>query len=105
MMPKTSVSPAAIRNSITPSCSPFSVCSRTRRGFKGKGPKKRRGRSAPFAVRRAGAPLLHRAVLLVAVLVVRAHRLLDLHHRVVGGGWTPNRPQQVIVPEEACAAD
>src|SRR5947209_4473660 len=27
MMPRTSVSPAAIRNSMTPSCSPFSPCS------------------------------------------------------------------------------
>src|SRR6185503_3262119 len=30
MMPNTSVSPAAIRNSITPYCRPFSSCSKTR---------------------------------------------------------------------------
>src|SRR2546429_2197310 len=30
MMPKTSVSPAASRNSISPNCRPFSDCSRTR---------------------------------------------------------------------------
>ncbi len=28
MMPNTSVRPAAIRNSMTPSCSPFRTCSR-----------------------------------------------------------------------------
>src|SRR5215813_10409611 len=30
MIPNTSVSPAASRNSIRPNCRPFSVCSRTR---------------------------------------------------------------------------
>src|SRR5215472_6330599 len=63
MMPKTSVSPAAIRNSITPSCSPFSACSRTRRRFT--------------------PPLFHPAFLVVRIPVVGENRLLDLHHGVL----------------------
>src|SRR5256886_17008555 len=62
MMPKTSVSPAAMRNSMTPYCSPFSACSSTRS-------------TAPT---RAFLPL-HPAVLGVGVLVVLEDRLLELH--------------------------
>src|SRR5262245_10359301 len=77
MMPNTSVSPAAIRKSMTPSCRPFSACSRTRiTGAQNKG------------ARRATAPLprsvrqrlpLHSTFLIVGVLVVLEDGLLDLH--------------------------
>src|SRR5262249_56747774 len=62
MMPKTSVRPAAIRNSMTPNWSPLRHCSTTRSQFNG----------------RARLPL-HRALLVVRVLVVLEHRLLNLH--------------------------
>src|SRR5690242_18312574 len=62
MMPNTSVSPAAIRNSITPNCRPLRHCSRT---------------SSPLT--RAPALPLHRTVLVVGVLVVLEDGLLDLH--------------------------
>src|SRR5438132_11680922 len=61
MMPKTRVSPAAIRNSMTPYCNPFSACSST---------------STPAI--RARLPL-HPAVPGVGVLVILEDRLLDLH--------------------------
>src|SRR5689334_20235033 len=63
MMPKTRVKPAAIRNSITPNCRPFRHCSRTST--------------------RALLPL-HRALLVVRVLVVLEDRLLDLHLHLAG---------------------
>src|SRR5437660_3558798 len=63
MMPNTSVSPAAIRNSITPSCRPFRHCSATRSAVNA-GPRRRS---------------LHRTFLVVGVLVVLEDRLLDLH--------------------------
>src|SRR5207244_13534280 len=88
MMPNTSVRPAASRNSITPSCSPFSVCSATRMRFMNK----KGARSAPC---RPPAPLpLHLAVLRVGVLVIGEHGLLDLHDRVGGRRRTRNRLQQ-----------
>src|SRR5262249_50883567 len=62
MMPKTSVRPAAIRNSMTPNWSPLRHCSTTRSQFNG----------------RVRLPL-HRALLVVGVLVVLEDRLLDLH--------------------------
>src|SRR2546422_11645650 len=62
MMPKTSVSPAAMRNSITPNCRPLRPCS-----------------SASRKVRRLP---LHRALLVVGVLVVLEHRLLGLHREL-----------------------
>src|SRR5262245_48916251 len=65
MMPNTSVSPAAIRNSVTPNWTPLRACSRTRSRF---------------------SPLpLHPAVLRVRVLVVLEDRLLDLHLRLSAG--------------------
>src|SRR6266852_2932610 len=82
MMPNTSVRPAAIRNSITPSWSPLRVCSSTRTKFM---PKTRGARSnrAPHRCRR---PLLlspHPAFLGVGILVVGEDRFLDLHHRIL----------------------
>src|SRR5712692_7884060 len=102
MMPKTSVRPAAIRNSITPSCSPLRVCSRTRTKFK----REKTGRvsfrarflrhdaancamsGARRPLRRAevnrrrrsasGLLLLHPAFLGVGILVVGEDRFLDL---------------------------
>src|SRR6266571_3808634 len=67
MMPKTSVRPAAIRNSVTPSWRPLSVCSRTR---------KKTFRTLP----------LHPAFLVVGVLVILEDGLLDLHLDVAGDG-------------------
>src|SRR5260221_5932903 len=84
MMPKTSVSPAAMRNSITPSWSPLSVCSRTRTRFIGRPTKKGRGVvRAPELRCDAGGRSPHPAFLGVGILVVGEHRLLDLHHRVL----------------------
>src|SRR5216684_3950519 len=86
MMPKTSVRPAAIRNSITPSCSPLSVCSRTRIRFKGGGTKKGRGSfRAPGLRCVPGRPLSQGAFLVVGILVVGEDRLLDFHHRILAG--------------------
>src|SRR6266853_6553417 len=95
MIPKTSVRPAAIRNSITPSCSPLSACSRTRKRFMARkpGPRdERRGASVPSRggkpaprPRRPALPLLHRAFLGVGILVVGEDRLLDFHHRILAG--------------------
>src|SRR5712691_3474938 len=93
MMPKTSVRPAAIRNSITPSCSPLSVCSSTRTKFMARKPglrderrgasvPSRRGKPAPRP-RRPALPLLHPAFLGVGILVVGEDRFLDLHHRIL----------------------
>src|SRR5882672_10750198 len=106
MIPKTSVRPAAIRNSITPSCSPLSACSRTRKRFMARkpGPRdERRGASVPSRggkpaprPRRPALPLLHRAFLGVGILVVGEHRFLDLHHRILAGG-PGDRLQEVEV--------
>src|SRR5437868_1866862 len=78
MMPKTSVRPAAIRNSMTPNCSPLRHCSTTRSQFNG-----------PLCLP------LHRTLLIVGVLVVLEHRLLDLHLDLAA--WALYRAQQVEV--------
>src|SRR5690242_2844105 len=73
MMPSTSVSPAAMRNSMTPSWTPFSSCSKTRlSGIK-------KGRVAPRFYRSEERPSLHLAFLVVGVLVLLERLLLDLH--------------------------
>src|SRR5579862_3961062 len=91
MMPNTSVSPAASRNSITPSCSPFRVCSAMRTKSI-----KKKGRAAP--PRRPPALLpLHLAVLGIGVLVGREHRLLNFHHRIRRRSGARDRLQQVEV--------
>src|SRR2546428_13500246 len=69
MMPNTSVSPAAIRKSITPYWRPLSVCSST---------------SAAFICLQARLPL-HRALGGVRVLVVLEDGLLDLHRELAVG--------------------
>src|SRR5262245_54139042 len=72
MMPSTSVRPAAIRNSITPSWTPFSSCSKTKvRVIK-------KGATAPFG-RFSTRTSLHLAFWVVRVLVVLEDRLLDVH--------------------------
>src|SRR5919197_6017777 len=78
MMPKTSVRPAAIRNSMTPTSSPLRLCSTTRSQFNG-----------PLRLP------LHRTLLIVGVLVVLEDRLLDLHLHLPAGSL--HRPQQVEV--------
>src|SRR5262245_42049139 len=78
MMPKTSVSPAAIRNSITPNWSPLRHCSTTRSQFNG----------------RARLPL-HRTLLVVGVLVILEDGFLDLHLDVPARAL--HRAQQVEV--------
>src|SRR6266702_6424374 len=96
MMPKTSVRPAAIKNSITPSCSPLRVCSRTRTIFMRKA-KGARSARAPI-VAEGPLPLPpHPALLDVGVPVVGEHRLLDLHHRIVTRRRPRNRLEQVEV--------
>src|SRR5919109_4284975 len=77
MMPKTSVSPAAIRNSITPNWSPLRHCSRT-----------------SSQLTNASALPLHRALVMVGVLVALEDGLLDLHLHLRG---TLHRLQQVEV--------
>src|SRR5688572_22098407 len=75
MMPNTSVSPAAIRNSVTPNCSPFRSCSKRSAKLIGK----EKGRlPRPFSSGDGASPL-HLAVLVVRVLVLLEHRLLDAH--------------------------
>src|SRR6266850_5290435 len=101
MMPKTSVRPAAIRNSITPSCSPLSVCSRTRKKFIAWETKTGRGsfRAPDFrcdAVRRSP----HSAFLGIGILVVGEHRLLDLHHRVLAHRTRDGLEQVEILDRE-----
>src|SRR5437899_5074040 len=86
MMPKTSVSPAAIRKSITPYCSPLSVCSRTRERVidtraPGQTKGARPGRAPRSSPRLVSLPL-HRALAGVRILVVLEDGLLDLHHEL-----------------------
>src|SRR5713101_10027191 len=84
MMPKTSVRPAAIRNSITPSCSPLSVCSSTRTKFMIGETKTGRGSlRAPDFRCEADRRSPHPAFLGVGILVVGEDRFLDLHHRIL----------------------
>src|SRR5919204_3081784 len=78
MMPSTSVRPAAIRNSITPYCRPFSSCSKTSAQVmneKGR-------RHAPFFSRRGDSPL-HLAFLVVGVLMLLERLLHDLHRHAI----------------------
>src|SRR5712675_1422234 len=73
MMPSTSVRPAAIRNSITPSWSPFSNCSKTRaRVIK-------KGAAAPLEKSILERALFQLAFLMVGVLVLRERLLHDFH--------------------------
>src|SRR5512144_1386249 len=102
MMPKTSVSPAAIRNSITPSCSPLSACSATRMRFIGKKEGARRApiRNRPRPSGRGSCPLcysLHLAVLAVGILIVGENGLLDLHHRIRAGRRAGDGLEQVEI--------
>src|SRR2546426_4087768 len=86
MMPNTSVSPAAIRNSITPNCRPFSSCSKRRAMKNGDRPHlfcytslgggKKRG-LFPFTISIHPLPL-HLSVLVVRVLVVLEDGLLGV---------------------------
>src|SRR5918996_4224061 len=80
MMPKTSVRPAAIRNSMTPNCRPLRHCSRTSNPLM-EVPVNERGAGGPAPLARARSPALplHRALMVVGVLVVLEDRLLDLH--------------------------
>src|SRR3970040_2131336 len=80
MMPSTSVRPAASRKSITPSCTPFSSCSKK----SSKVIKKGRGRPAPLLPGDGPPSPLHLAVLMVGVLVLLEHLFLDLHLHALG---------------------
>src|SRR3989304_1123781 len=91
MMPNTRVSPAARRNSITTSCSPFSACSMTRimRSEDTGSRKNKKGAVLPRPSLADPAPMasgllpLQLALPGIGVLVVREHRLLDLHHPIL----------------------
>src|SRR3954470_6806513 len=74
MMPNTSVSPAAMRKSMTPYCRPFNSCSKT----KPQAMAKKRARLAPFPVIASLLPF-HLAVLVVGVLVLLERLGDDLH--------------------------
>src|SRR5262245_60092060 len=78
MMPNTSVRPAASRNSMTPNCRPLRTCSTTR---------------SPVNV--APRLPLHRALLVVRVLVILEDGLLDLHLHLAARSL--HRLQQVEV--------
>src|SRR5919201_3956683 len=79
MMPKTSVRPAAIRNSMTPNCSPLRHCSTTRSQLNG-----------PVRLR------LHRTLVIVGILVVLEDRLLDLHLDLAAGALHGSEQVEVL---------
>src|SRR5256885_10264532 len=76
MMPNTSVSPAAIRNSMTPYCRPFSNCSKSRAMKNGDRPHFPKWGLSPFSP-------FHLAVLRVRILVLLEGLLQDAHLRAV----------------------
>src|SRR5712691_2720755 len=101
MMPKTSVRPAAIRNSITPSCSPLRVCSRTSTRFMRKTKGARSGRAPWFVAEEGPLPLPpHPTFLAVGVLVVAEDGFLDLHHRILAGRSRDRLEQVKILDRE-----
>src|SRR4030095_1514005 len=80
MMPSTSVSPAAIRNSMTPYCRPFSSCSKTSPQVMAK----IKGARAPLLKGSVFRNLpLHLAILVVGVLVLLERLLHDVHRHAV----------------------
>src|SRR5437868_14233379 len=85
MMPSTSVSPAAMRNSITPYCRPFSNCSKTSDQVMAWAAAriKKKGASAPFLSTRLRSSPFHLAFLVVGVLVLLERLLHDLHRHAV----------------------
>src|SRR6185295_18266269 len=99
MMPKISVSPAAMRKSITPYCRPLSVCSSTRASISGIGvPVERKGARpgrAPASTPRAASLPLHRALAGVRILVTLEDRPLDLHHELAR--WILHGLQEIEV--------
>src|SRR5881396_682992 len=103
MMPNTSVSPAAMRNSITPNCRPFSSCSKRRARVKKNGDRprlffytslggKNKWGLSPFFT---FSPL-HLAVLVVRVLVVLEDGLLDAHFDVAARGLLGAQQVEVL---------
>src|SRR5580765_5150295 len=78
MMPSTSVSPAAIRNSMTPYCRPFSSCSKTSAPVMNE-----KGRSRALFPGAPPCSPLHLAVLEIGVLMLLERLLHDLHRRAV----------------------
>src|SRR4051812_41920450 len=80
MMPNTSVSPAAMRNSMTPYCRPFSSCSKTSpQVICRKSCAKNKGAGAPLSETCSTTLPLHLAVLVVGVLVLLERLGDDLH--------------------------
>src|SRR3954467_12983309 len=76
MMPNTSVSPAAMRKSMTPYCRPFNSCSKTKPQVMAKN----KGAGAPLFEKTFFKNLpLHLAVLVVGVLVLLERLGDDLH--------------------------
>src|SRR3989442_1671978 len=84
MMPKTSVSPAAMRKSITPNCKPLRPCSTISRNVMGDEKGGASG-SRPRRPARASRLPLHRTLLVVGVPVALEHGLLDLHGELAVG--------------------
>src|SRR5262245_4740733 len=76
MMPSTSVSPAAIRNSMTPYCRPFSNCSKTSPQLMAQ---KIRAPARPYSEDVLRNLPFHLAVLVVGVLVLLERLLQDPH--------------------------
>src|SRR6185503_19711716 len=116
MMPKTSVRPAAIRNSMTPNCSPLRHCSTTSSALTGtSGNERGAGGPAPLARPRRPALPLHRALLVIGVLVVLvvgelAARRLEVglahggHHAAAVREVTLHRPYRRIDEQHAVVA-
>src|SRR5262249_51542119 len=88
--PNTSVSPAAIRNSSTPSCSPLRICTKSKEDIRISHhdpvaviarPRAHRWWARPLRLRCAALAhptSFHRTVFRVGVLVIREHLLGDL---------------------------
>src|SRR5919198_991577 len=79
MMPSTSVSPAAMRKSITPYCRPFSSCSKKSAAVM----KRKRARWRALSLSRPSRSPLHLAFLVVGILVLLERLLHDLHRHAV----------------------
>src|SRR5512137_1428651 len=99
MMPKTSVRPAAIRNSISPNCRPLSNCSKTRVLVIVEPPAPFVRGGLPSDSRRVARRSFHRALARERVLVRREH-LVQRAVRDAALGVPADRAQVVVLDRE-----